>query len=265
MEPVHIGCSGWSYRAWRGVLYPQQLPTSRWLERYAECFDTVEVNATFYRLPNRDAVANWVKQTPASFTFCVKASRYLTHVRRLADMASGVERFYERIEPLQEAGRLGPLLWQLPANFRRDDQRLQAALDALPAGLHAFEFRDPSWFAPEVLAMLRAAGAALVIGDHPERPFRPHEATAPWMLVRFHYGHRGRDGNYSPTELDEWAARIDRWRREHAVYAYFNNDWRGFAPRNALALRKRLELSSAARHAPRRSAPRRRSGPEKQR
>lgn len=240
MKPARIGCSGWNYADWRGRLYPPGVPQRRWLEIYAEHFDTVEVNATFYRLPRRESVAAWAQQTPEGFTFSVKASRYLTHIKRLTDLDVGIKRFYEPIEPLIEAGKLGPVLWQLPANFQRDDERLASWLEALPDGMHTIEFRDPSWFAPPVLAALRAHGVALAIGDHPERPFQSYEATAPWRFVRFHYGSRGRDGNYSATELDTWARRIAQWRRREAVYAYFNNDWRGFAPANALELGKRL-------------------------
>jgi uncharacterized protein YecE (DUF72 family) len=240
VKPARIGCSGWNYADWRGRLYPPGVPQRRWLEIYAEHFDTVEVNATFYRLPRRESVAAWAQQTPEGFTFSVKASRYLTHIKRLTDLDVGIKRFYEPIEPLIEAGKLGPVLWQLPANFQRDDERLASWLEALPDGMHTIEFRDPSWFAPPVLAALRAHGVALAIGDHPERPFQSYEATAPWRFVRFHYGSRGRDGNYSATELDTWARRIAQWRRREAVYAYFNNDWRGFAPANALELGKRL-------------------------
>ena len=175
---VRVGCSVWNYRSWRGELYPQGLPANRWLERYAERFDTVEVNSTFYRLASRDAVARWVEQTPQDFVFAVKASRYLTHVKRLADIGAGVTRFNERIEPLAEAGRLGPVLCQLPETFRRDDERLATALHALPRGRHAFEFRHASWFAPEVYELLRSRDAALVIGDHPERRFQTFEPTA---------------------------------------------------------------------------------------
>jgi uncharacterized protein YecE (DUF72 family) len=241
-HPVRVGCSGWNYDDWRGVLYPEGVGRARWLGRYAERFDTVEVNSTFYRLASRDAVARWVEQTPPGFTFTVKASRYLTHVRRLQDMGQGVGRFYERIEPLAQAGRLGPTLWQLPANFKRDDERLAGALELLPPGRHCFEFRHESWFAAPVMDALRAAGVALVIGDHPERPFQTHEMTADWTLVRFHYGHRGRRGNYSPAEIETWARRIAQWRREVEVFAYFNNDWEGFAVRNALELRRRLSV-----------------------
>ena len=207
MKPARIGCSGWNYDDWRGPFYPPKEPRRRWLELYAERFDTVEVNTTFYRLPKRDAVSNWVAQTPDGFTFAVKASRYLTHIRRLQDLADGVARFYERIEPLSERRRLGPVLWQLPGNFRRDDERLQAWLAALPDGMHTIEFRHPSWFVAPVMKALRSRNVALTIGDHPQRPFQSHQATASWRFVRFHYGSRGRAGNYSATELEIWARR----------------------------------------------------------
>jgi uncharacterized protein YecE (DUF72 family) len=240
MKRTRIGCSGWNYADWRGRLYPRGEPQRRWLEIYAEHFDTVEVNTTFYRLPKRDSVAAWVKQTPSGFEFTVKASRYLTHIKRLTDLRDGVARFYERIEPLVQAGRLGPVLWQLPANFHRDDERLADWLDALPPGRHTIEFRHESWFAGPVMEALRAHRVALTIGDHPQRPFQSYEATASWRFVRFHYGSRGRNGNYSATELDTWARRIAQWRRREDVYAYFNNDWNGYAPANARGLISRL-------------------------
>jgi uncharacterized protein YecE (DUF72 family) len=240
MHPAHIGCSGWMYDDWRGRLYPDGLGKKRWLGRYAEVFETVEVNSTFYRLASRDAVAEWVEQTPGEFVFAVKASRYLTHVKRLTDLGRGIERFYERIEPMVEAGKLGPVLWQLPENFHRDDERLAAALSALPDGRHCFEFRHPSWFTAEVYELMRERGVALVIGDHPERPFQSHELTADWTFVRFHYGTRGRNGNYSRTELEEWKRRIAAWRRRAEVFAYFNNDWEGYAVDNARWVSARL-------------------------
>jgi uncharacterized protein YecE (DUF72 family) len=244
MKPVRVGCSGWMYDDWRGRLYPEREPKRRWLELYAKRFDTVEVNNTFYRLARREAVAAWVSQTPPGFLFAVKASRYLTHIKRLAGIEDGIRRFYDPLEPLVEAQKLGPVLWQLPENFQRDDARLGGWLELLPGGLHTIEFRHPSWFVPEVMESLRVRGVALTIGDHPQRPFQSYEATACWRFIRFHYGSRGRGGNYSATEIGEWAARIARWRRHESVYAYFNNDWRGFAPANALALRARLEATS---------------------
>ena len=240
MGRIRVGCSGWNYDSWRGGIYPEGLAQRRWLERYAELFDTVEVNSTFYRLASRAGVERWLEQTPEDFVFAVKASQYLTHMKRLRDMDTGVERFYERIQPLVDAGRLGPVVWQLPENFHRDDERLAGALEHLPAGRHCFEFRHPSWFDDDVLSLLRDRGVALVIGDRPERPFQTYEMTADFTLVRFHYGARGRRGNYSETEIDEWAERLREWSRTVEVFAYFNNDWEQFAPRNARALARRL-------------------------
>jgi uncharacterized protein YecE (DUF72 family) len=242
MKPVCIGCSGWMYDDWRGRLYPEHEPKRRWLELYAKRFDTVEVNSTFYRLARREAVAGWVRQTPPEFCFAVKASRYLTHIKRLAGLEEGIKRFYQPLEPLIEANRLGPVLWQLPENFHRDDGRLETWLEALPGGRHTIEFRHPSWFAPEVLAALRAHGVALTIGDHPKRRFQSYDATAPWRFIRFHYGTRGRVGNYSVSEIGEWAARIDRWRRNEEVYVYYNNDWNSYAPANARVLMRALGI-----------------------
>jgi uncharacterized protein YecE (DUF72 family) len=247
VRPVHIGCSGWQYADWRGELYPPGLPQRRWLERYAEVFDTVEVNSTFYRLASRDAVARWVEQTPPEFVFAAKASRYLIHMKKLRDLGQGIERFYERIEPLVEGGRLGPVLWQLPAWFKRDDERLASALDALPPGDHAWEFRDESWFCDEVYALLRAHGCALTDGDDARRPLPGHVRTTDWGFVRFHFGSRGRGGNYSDSELVEWAARLHQWRADQELWVYFNNDWNAFAIKNALKLRKLLGESQDAR------------------
>jgi uncharacterized protein YecE (DUF72 family) len=236
---VRIGCSGWNYTHWRDVVYPRGLPASRWLEHYATLFDTVEINTTFYRLPSVTAVGGWVEHTPPDFVLAVKASRFLTHMKRLTDMDQGVRRFYERIAPLVESPKLGPVLWQLAPNFYRNDERLAAALDALPPGRHAFEFRHASWFDDEVYALLRENGVALVIADRPEvRRFQTRERTADFVFLRFHHG--GGDGSYSHRQLAVWARRIDEWRAEGDVYAYFNNDWAGYAVENGLWLKKRL-------------------------
>jgi uncharacterized protein YecE (DUF72 family) len=240
---IRVGCSGWNYKHWRnGVFYPPKLPPRKWLEHYACHFDTVEVNATFYRLPRESAVANWVAQTPPDFVFTVKMSRYVTHVKRLRELGPSLELFYRTIAPLVESPKLGPVLWQLPPTFKRDDERLAHALAQLPPGRHAFEFREPSWFVDEVYALLREHSAALVIGDDPRRRFQTHILTADWTFVRLHHGSRGRNGNYSQSELDEWAERIRGWSENGDVYAYFNNDWEGYAVNNALDLKKRLRL-----------------------
>ena len=238
---VRIGCSGWNYASWRNDFYPPRTPASRWLEHYATVFDTVEVNSTFYRLARRDAVVRWTTQVPPGFLFTVKASRFLTHVRRLTDVEQGIERFYAPLEPLVAAGMMGPVLWQLPPDFRRDDDRLAGLLDALgsfPPGRHCVEFRHPSWFHADVYELLRWHDAALVIGDRKGLEFQTHEIVGDWTFVRFHFGTRGRRGNYSDSELREWAARIRGWGKEALVY--FNNDWEVFAPRNARTLRRLL-------------------------
>src|SRR4051794_29960525 len=194
---VHIGCSGWVYPHWRGRLYPKGLPQRRWLSRYAERYDTVEVNSTFYRLASPSAVEAWVEQSPPGFIFAVKMSRYITHVKRLTMLDTGIKRFYEPLAALAETEKFGPVLWQFPENFHRHDERLSGALEALPPGRHAFEFRHPSWFTEAVYSMLRDHRAALVIGDDPSRPFQTYERTADWTFIRFHRGSRGRGGNYS--------------------------------------------------------------------
>ena len=222
---IRIGCPGWSAS----------------LERYSEEFNSAEVNATFYKLAAPEAVRRWLEQTPPGFEFALKASRYMTHKYRLSDIERLSERFYEPLRPLADSGRLGPTLWQLPGNFRRDDERLAGALAALPAGRHAFEFRHESWFDEEVMDRLREAGAGLVIGDHPERRFQTHQLTADFTYVRFMRGRRGRKGNYSATELDEWAERIAGWSELGDVYAFFNNESEGdFALANARGLKERL-------------------------
>jgi uncharacterized protein YecE (DUF72 family) len=239
---VHIGCSGWNYQSWRDVVYPRKgCPPTRWLPRYAEWFDTVELNTTYYRLAEPHHAARWVDQTPDGFRFAAKASRYLINVRKLRDMGVGVERFYAGIAPLVEAGKLGPVLWQLPPWFQRDDETLaRAAAEYFPPGRHCVEFRHPSWYHPDVYALLREFRLALAVGDHPNRPYIPWEITADWTFLRFHWGRRGRRGNYSEAELREWAARIAAVREDTEVYAYFNNDWEAFAPRNARRLQRLL-------------------------
>ena len=252
-SPVLVGCSGWSYPHWRGRVYPRDAPASRWLELYAATFDVVEVNATFYRLPTRRAVEQWARRTPDGFVFAIKASRYLTHVKRLRELREGLRRLRDRIAPLETAGRLGPVLWQLPPTFERDDERLAAALEELGPGRHAFEFRHASWFADDVEALLRAHDVAFVVADSRRRPLPERETTASWAYVRFHDG-RGRDGNYSDRQLAEWVDRLRR--RRGGGYAFFNNDWEGFAVANALRLRELLDTgSSLGRRRRRRPAP----------
>jgi uncharacterized protein YecE (DUF72 family) len=240
---LRVGCSGWNYDSWRGSFYPEKMPKRLWLERYAESFDTVEINSTFYGTPKRKTVEHWAQQVPDNFLFACKMSRYVTHIKRLADspaknfkLEDGIKRFADTLEPLREAGKLGPILWQLPPTFKRDDARLAHALGLLPEGRHAFEFRHESWFTKPVYEALGDHDAALVIADDPESEFGERKLVSTWTYVRLHRGSRGRRGNYAPSEIETWRRRIGAWRSKSDVYAYFNNDWEAFAPRNALSL-----------------------------
>jgi uncharacterized protein YecE (DUF72 family) len=239
VKRVRVGCAGWSYKDWRGAFYPEKLPQRKWLEHYSREFETVEINNTFYRLPTEAAVSGWVAETPRNFRFAVKASRYLTHIKRLNNAEKYVERFVAGIEELSSSKKLGVILWQLPPNFQRNDERLDEALTAIRArapGRHAFEFRHPSWFTADVYSLLRSHHAALVISDDPDLPFQARELTTSWTYVRLHRGARGRRGNYSDAELETWRRRIAAWRREADAFVYFNNDWEAFAVRNARQL-----------------------------
>jgi uncharacterized protein YecE (DUF72 family) len=252
MGAIRIGCSGWNYRDWRERVYPRGLPARRWLAHYATLFDTVEVNSTFYRLAKPDAVANWVRETPEDFVFAAKASRYLTHMKRLRDLDQGIERFYAAIAPLAESPKLGPVLWQLPEREQLDIDRLAGALDVLGGwgrgpSMHCFEFRHPSWFCEPVYELLRWHGVGLAIGDHPARPWQPWIRTTGWGFLRLHYGHRGRRGNYSETELRELAGKVTELAEGGTMYVYFNNDWEAFAVRNALRLRELVSERTAVR------------------
>ena len=262
MGRILVGCSGWSYPHWRKPVYGGR-PAREWLSIYAERFPTVEVNATFYRLPSTRMVAGWTERSPAGEVFAVKASRYITHIKHLGGVREGGERLVARIRPLADAGKLGPLLWQLPETFHRDDDRLDAALRDLPAGRNCFEFRHPSWFCDAVYDRLSAVGAGLVFGDHPTRRFQTFVRTADWVYIRFHHAARGLRGGYSAGELRTWADRIGGWAESGDVYAYFNNDWVGtrsgepYAIANARTLMANLGLDppvatasgvSASRH-----------------
>jgi len=235
---IRIGTSGWVYKHWKGVFYPPELPERSWLEFFCRQFDTVEINNSFYRLPLESTFAAWRKQTPEGFCFAVKASRFITHIKRLKDPADPIERFFSRVQAL--GPRTGPILWQLPPSMKRDDDRLAAFLAALPrAYRHAFEFRHKSWLDAAVYGLLAEYDAALCIPDRPDLPCAV-ERPASWSYVRLH-GSAENGGRYDAAELDRWAERIRRLRADDAaVYVYFNNDQRGFAIDNARALRDKL-------------------------
>lgn len=238
---IRIGTSGWNYGHWRGSFFPQGLKQSEWLKFYAGNFDTVEINATFYRLPKPEYVANWAGAVPEGFLFAVKGSRFLTHIKRLGETGEPVDRFFDLMGRLGK--KAGPVLWQLPPQLRRDDDRLAAFAGNLPGGWrHAFEFRHPSWFCRDVYDILERAEAALCIGDHPDWP-REVMLTANWTYLRFHFGKD--EGRYSRGQLENWAGRIQDLASQGAdVFAYFNNDWQGYALENARELRGLLAIAS---------------------
>jgi len=241
---IRIGCSGWQYQHWRGDFYPAELPQSQWLEYYAARFDTVEINNTFYRLPPAATFTSWRRRAPRGFVYAVKASRYLTHMKKLKDPADPLKRFFTRARQLERA--LGPVLYQLPPRWPLNLERLETFLRALPrARRHAIEFRDPSWYAPEALALLERHRVALCLHDmHGSASGKI--AVGPFVYVRFH-GVQKYSGSYSDAVLDGWAAWLAECAaRGRAIYAYFNNDTGGHAPRDAVRLRDRIRRHGAA-------------------
>lgn len=238
---IHVGTSGWQYRDWRGVLYPDGLPQDRWLQEYAGAFSVVEVNNSFYRLPERATFERWRDRTPEGFTFAVKASRFLTHVKRLREAEDGVRRLWDRAEAL--GGKLGPVLFQLPPRFPADVARLREFLGRLPSAMRAaWEFRDPSWLVDEVLDSLDEAGCAFVLADRPG--YRgPMPVTGGWSYVRFHQG-TSAGSDYRRDKLRRWAERITALPARE-VWAFFNNDPGGAAVRDARFLRDALVAGGA--------------------
>ena len=207
-----IGTSGWSYRHWRGPFYPSGMARGiDQLRFYAERFDTVEVNGTFYRLIEADTFRRWREATPAGFTFACKGSRYLTHMKRLQDPVQGARRFFERVEALED--QLGPVVFQLPGRFKPDRARLETFLDALPAGhRYTFEFRDRRWFEPEILDLLRQHEVALCLYEFAGEQ-APLEVTADFVYIRLHGPEGPYQGSYDDQALRTWADRIDGWVR----------------------------------------------------
>jgi uncharacterized protein YecE (DUF72 family) len=233
---VFLGTSGWQYRHWRGRFYPNGLPTSRWLSYYVERFATVEVNNTFYRLPERSTFENWRSGTPEGFVVAVKASRYLTHIKRLRDPADPVELFVDHASGL--ADRLGPVLLQLPPTLEVDVGLLADALAAFPTTFRlAVEFRHDSWYRDDVRAALEARGAALCLADRREKLLTPAWRTADWGYVRFHGGIQRPASCYRPEHLEASADVLcDTWRAGEDVFVYFNNDHAGCAIRDVARL-----------------------------
>ncbi|MBT2382878.1 DUF72 domain-containing protein [Streptomyces sp. ISL-11] len=233
--PLLVGTSGWQYKDWRGVLYPADRPQRLWLEEYARHFATVENNNAFYRLPTPEIFADWRERTPEGFVMAVKASRYLTHIKRLRDPEEPVGRLLRHAAGLGD--RLGPVLLQLPPTLRADPGLLDAALACFPAGRKvAVEPRHTSWWNDEIRSVLEHRGAALCWADHGSRPVTPLWRTAGWGYVRFHSGRARPWPCYGRQALTTWVGRIaERWPDRAEVFAYFNNDPGGAAVHDAAA------------------------------
>jgi uncharacterized protein YecE (DUF72 family) len=244
---LRIGCSGWNYKSWSGRFYPAGLPASEWLAFYLTHFDTVETNATFYRLPSRETFAGWREQTPEGFVMAIKASRYLTHLKRLLEPDEPVARLFEHAAGL--GPRLGPVLYQLPSSLTAHPQRLARLLATLPRQLdlddggvvplqHVFEFRHPSWYGTDTFALLQEHGAALCLHDMAGSAI-DGPTVGPFTYVRFHGAAGKYLGSYRDDVLAGWARRLAaEWRHGRDVYAYFNNDPDAVATTDARRLRE---------------------------
>lgn len=235
---MRVGTSGWVYPHWRGTFYPKNLPQSKWLAFYAERFDTVELNNSFYRQPTREQFVRWRRSVPSGFAYSVKLNRFITHIKRLNVDAFMVARSYDTVAGLGPA--LAAILVQLPPRFAFQPDRLEHFCSAVARRRrrHAIEPRDPSWLTGASLAHLRARNVALCITDTPMWPTRLAQ-TADFVYVRFHGPGRLYSSAYEEEQVRQWAERIRGWRDEgRDVLAYFNNDVRGHAPRDAMRLRE---------------------------
>jgi uncharacterized protein YecE (DUF72 family) len=238
MAEIRIGTSGWHYKHWRGTFYPEKLPAARWLDFYTQHFDAVELNNSFYRLPQIPALEGWRDSTPADFCFAAKASRFLTHNKKLKDPENALQNLLPRLETL--GAKLGPILFQLPPSWKCNQERLEQLLQILPRRhRYAFEFREQSWICAPVLETLRRFNAAFCIYELAGF-YSPMAVTADWTYVRLHGPtDRKYQGSYSEHRLREWAARIRQWQGElRAVHVYFDNDQAGHAAHNALRLKE---------------------------
>jgi len=235
---IRVGTSGWMYDHWHQRFYPPELPKRRWFDYYAQHFDTVEINNTFYQLPPAERFQQWAAAAPTGFLFAVKANRFLTHRKKLKDAAEPLANFIQRARRLGK--HLGPILYQLPPRWKRDVQRLDQFCSLLPPRMqHVFEFRDPDWLHEDTYAVLKAHQASICVHDLIDQ--HPHVVTGPIVYVRFHGVGEPYGGCYSDRYLKACA----KWLREQAeagrdIFAYFNNDAYAHAVANALSLRKFL-------------------------
>lgn len=242
--PCHIGCSGWNYRHWRGAFYPEGLPARKWFAFYAQHFDTVEINSSFYRLPKAETFDAWREQAPAGFRYAVKANRFITQAKKLKDCDEPLARMIAAARHL--GATLGPILYQLPPTLHLDLDRLEAFLKLLPSDLtHVFEFRDKSWYIEATRALLDRFDAGFVAHDFPGQA-SPRWIAGEIVYVRFHGGRGKYVGRYPEKALLDWSDWLTRQTREsRPVWAFFNNDSDAAAIDDALALKAMIGQRSA--------------------
>lgn len=235
---VFIGTSGWNYWDWKGRFYPEDLPSRDWLAFYAQELQTVEINYSFYHLPRPATFQNWAAAVPENFVFSVKASRFITHIKRLKGSRAALKKFLTNAGTLKE--KLGAILFQLPPSFKARPGLLEKFLEGKDKDRRwAFEFRHDSWFIPAVYRILRKYNAALVVADSPFYPC-VKEVSADFVYLRFHGSVKMFSSKYSAKELRAWAKDIKKWTRRGDVYAYFNNDVNAAAVENARMLKEML-------------------------
>ena len=241
---IFIGTSGWHYRHWKGLFYPDDLANRELLKYYARFFRCVEINNSFYRLPTRKVLEEWSNSVPKDFIFSVKASRFITHMKKLKDPEQPLDRLFDRITALEK--HLGPVLFQLPPNWHRNVDRLKVFLDRLsPKFKYTFEFRDPSWFDDEVLELLSHNNVAFCIYQLGEFE-SPRHVTADFVYIRLHGPSGSYAGRYSRQALSGWAGAISAWvRQKKSVYCFFDNDQAGYAVLNAHELLEMLSSQGA--------------------
>lgn len=239
---IFVGTSGFSYHHWVKKFYPKEIKQASWLEYYARFFNTVEINSSFYRLPNEKVLEFWRERTPESFIFSIKGSRYITHTKRLLANQNSVDLFMQRAGGLK--GKLKIVLWQFPPRFKADSERLRNFFRLLKPYSYrfAFEFRDESWFSAEIYEILRENNAALVLADSPDFPKKEIQ-TADFSYIRLHGGKYLYSSNYSPEEMKKWSEKIGRLAEKGDVFAYFNNDANAYAVKNALEIKKNLKTN----------------------
>ncbi len=243
---IHIGCSGWNYNHWRGRFYPKGQPQNRWFDFYAGVFDTVEINNTFYRLPEARTFKAWCKQAPAGFLYAVKANRYLTHQKKLKDARAPLKKFLSRAQYLEE--HLGPILYQLPARWHLNLERLESFLDLLPEDLiHIFEFRDQTWMVEEVFRCLEARGISFCAHDMSGLNV-PRLAIGKVAYVRLHGTGEKYQGGYSEPILRSWWSWMNKQTRSgKELYVYFNNDAEALAVHDAQLLKRKAGIVKASK------------------